>query len=127
MRSLSIFILIGAVAISISGLAEADEQAKYGAMAYSPKKNVAGYAYNYTTILAAEKWAIDNCRSRAQSSDCRVIMTFQSACAAFATGKKKKYGTGLSPVLADAQKLAIESCKKNGGKKCKLANWACSQ
>lgn len=95
--------------------AEADDLAKstssvaggkYGAIAVSESERRYGYGMDYSTREEAEKWALYDCKAK----DARILLSFQNACGAFASGKNHGIGTAQASTKAEAERLALAQC-----------------
>jgi len=97
----------------------------YGAIAYSPKADRIGAAYNYSSQWRANKTARKNC-----GYGCKVVARFQNACGALATtssGSKRGYAGSWSKYKRVARVKARIACDRvNGNKKCYVRRAVCS-
>jgi len=85
---------------SVAGGAESQKPSKnlWGAIAYSTKTGAYGYAVDYATKRAAETEAFRIC-----GTNCDLVRSFRSACAAVATREKRVASdTGSSREIAQA-------------------------
>ena len=100
----------------------------YGALAFHHKHRIWTYAVDYRTQRTAQQAALKKC-SRA---GCRIVVSFQNGCAAYATGSmgtdanKRAYGWAVDSSGWRARRGAKRYCSRNGGKKCKIRVWACT-
>ncbi len=99
----------------------------YGALAIDSHQGPSwGWAINYATPQAADRRALNEC-----GSNCRIVMRFSNACAAFAAdqaqgstsyGWANGYDTG-----AGAQNRATAECRNKGGTSCIVRAWGCTR
>jgi hypothetical protein len=97
----------------------------YGAIAYDRKSGAWGYSYNWDTRQQAENNALANCKKN--SRNCEVMVWYQRECGAVvsAAGNNAYWGTGDGTGAAGQNALA--SCRKDGGKDCKIEVEQCSR
>jgi len=83
-----------------------------------------GQAYDFPDPNAATERALSECKGQA----CRVVTTFQRACAAYAvdgTNPCGAHGWARGPRLGRAQNEALRSCYKDGGRDCVIRTFIC--
>ncbi len=95
---------------------------KFGAIAYSPKTQAHGWAYDFASQAEAESAALANCRK--QAGDCTVPIWFRNACGALAVGPSG-YGSGWGVDQKTAEGFALQTCKKYS-KGCNIRRWVCT-
>src|SRR5690348_5290872 len=64
----------------------------FGAIAYGPESEAAGWSYDYETEDEARHAALKNCAPHGKA--CRVVTSFSNACGAVAAGTNKRYAIG---------------------------------
>lgn len=95
----------------------------YGAIAYSVPDEGYGYAQGQSNQNQAEKLAMKYCKQNGKK--CKSMVWFYNRCGAVAAdGKKTGWAHGDS--VPEAQKSALEACKKNRGKNCQVKSSICS-
>lgn len=97
----------------------------YGAIAYGRKSGAWGYSYSWDTREQAEKVAMKNCADN--GDDCEVMVWYQRACGAVASAAGDNAYWGVGDGTGDAGAKALASCKKDGGKNCKIEVEQCSR
>lgn len=103
------------------------ERERHGAIAYSVLKGVHGYSYDYGSSNAAAGAAISNCRKQdTGANDCKVLVTFHSACGALARGNNGAYGSAWGMTSREAAAKALSECRPHGGNSCKIERQVCS-
>lgn len=115
-------IAVGALAtlLGTSAFARAD---RYGAIAYSRRTGHYGYADNAGSREAAERRALERCERR----DCKVEVWFRNSCGALATGEDGQiYGWAHDTSLREAKESAVEHCRHEGGRRCRVLISACT-
>jgi len=83
-----------------------------------------GYSYDYSTKGAAESRALSEC-----GRGCKVVLSFQRGCGAYAygaVGKDREYGTGVGSSRADAEDEALFECEEILWGECAVKVWACN-
>ncbi|WP_082850958.1 MULTISPECIES: DUF4189 domain-containing protein [unclassified Sulfitobacter] len=116
-RSASILVLAATVAMAQPVAADS-----FGAIAYSPSQKTISYSVNRASREEAEAVARSGCKS----SDCRTPLWFKNACGALASARSGAWGTGWGTKPAIANRYAIETCEKHGGKNCKIRLNVCT-
>jgi hypothetical protein len=107
--------------------APAAAHAAFGAIAYSPTADRGGYSWNAGTRAAAEADALRYCRLAAgMANDCRVVVSYQNACGAVASGRGHHYGWASEPTEAQAEGRAMAYCRDSAGDSCRLVRVSCS-
>jgi uncharacterized protein DUF4189 len=100
---------------------------RHGAIAYSARKQVYGYSYDYDSEKAAGDVAVRNCRRQdGDADDCRVLVTFHNACGALARGDKGAHGVEWGHTGREAATKALDKCRARGGASCKIERQVCS-
>jgi serine/threonine-protein kinase len=115
-------VAVGALAalLGTSAVARGD---RYGAIAYSQRTGHYGYADNAGTRAGAERRALDNCEGR----DCKIEVWFRNSCGALATGEGGRiYGWAQNASLREAKESAVEHCRHEGGRRCRVVISACT-
>ncbi|HEV8015918.1 MAG TPA: DUF4189 domain-containing protein [Stellaceae bacterium] len=105
--------------------APAPPRPDYGAIAYGRKSGAWGYSYNWDTKEDAENNALKNCA--ANGDDCEVTVWYQHECGAVASAAGDAAYWGVGDGTGDAGANALASCKKDGGKNCKIEVAQCSR
>jgi hypothetical protein len=96
----------------------------WGAIAYSKPDQAAGWSYEKSDKLTAERVALQEC-ARQGGAQCIVQTSFSKACGAVAVdGNVVTWG--VEATKAGAQQRAMTECGKAGGKKCALEAAVCS-
>lgn len=100
---------------------------KHGAIAYSERKEVYGYSYDFGSERDASSAAVSNCRKEdSGATDCKVVVTFRNACGALALGDKGAYGSAWGNSQREASNKALVECRPYGGASCKVERQVCS-
>ncbi len=113
---------VGALAtlIGTAAIARGD---RYGAIAYSQRTGNYGYADNAGTRAGAERRALENCEGR----DCKIMGWFRNSCGALATGEGGRiWGWDHNTSLREAKESAVEHCRHEGGRRCRVVISACT-
>jgi hypothetical protein len=98
-----------------------------GAIAYSSRKGVHGYSFDFGSVNAASQAALLNCRNQEKGADdCRVLVTFHDACGALALGGNGAYGSAWGLSQREASAKALVECRPHGGNGCKIERQVCS-
>lgn len=96
----------------------------WGAIAYSAKDKGAGWSYGFGDLTKAKKQAMDNCSKRGEA--CKLWVWYNNSCGAIAQdGKIVTWGT--ASVKEDADRRALQECRKAGGSKCAVEVSQCSR
>lgn len=100
-------------------------QAGYGALAVGGQQGHRyGWAVNEATQEAADARARAKC-----GEDCRVVMRFSNACAAYAADQTRgstAFGWARGARDAQVRELALDACRSHGGTACTVRVWACT-
>jgi len=83
-----------------------------------------GEAYGFPNIAAAKAHAMSKCPDQG----CKVVLTINRACAAFAVDFKRPCGPqgwAWAGNLGRAQNAALKSCYRYGGKECVIRTFVC--
>lgn len=83
-----------------------------------------GEAYGFSNAAAAKARALSKCTEKG----CKVVITINRACAAFAVDYKKPCGPqgwGRAGTLGRAQNAALKNCYRFGGKECVIRTFVC--
>lgn len=106
----------------------------FAAIALSPASLLNGHAFGYATQAEAETEAARLCRdgNPAKPGDCKIILSFENACAALALryadpGPGGFWGNATAPTEAEAAEKAGASCKAISGGACAVAYSFCSK
>jgi len=103
------------------------EAERHGAIAYSARKNVYGYSFDYGSSRPAADAAVANCRKEHKgASDCKVLVTFRNACGALALGNNGAHGSAWGLSQREAATKALANCRPYGGTSCKIERQVCS-
>lgn len=81
-----------------------------------------GISYNLQGARAAENRAIQEC-----GGGCRILTTFRKICAAVATGERGGWSWATRDRLQLAGEAALEGCRKEGKKQCRVAVQGCDE
>jgi len=99
----------------------------YGAIAYSARKGVYGYSYDYDSAREAAAVALGYCREQdPDAGDCEVLLTFSNACGALALGDEGAWGSSWGWTAREADANALAECRPYGGASCEVAQEVCS-
>jgi len=93
----------------------------YGAIAFSTSTGAWGWSNDYSSVSEAQNAAMNSCGK----PDCQAVVWFKNNCGALAVGKGNCWGTGWADSRAEAERLALNSCR-NAGDNCKVACWSCN-
>lgn len=96
---------------------------QYGAIALGG--NGVGAAQGRDDEASAAASAIAQCEESGGAEECKVRLAYRNQCAALALGSNRYVGVAYAKTIADAQKLANQSCKKST-KQCGIVYAACS-
>ena len=82
----------------------------------------ATYAHSYDTTAAASNRALQEC-----GAGCKVVVTFDTGCAALAMDKNSTaHGVARGANRATAENYALGFCRKFGGTNCYVRTWTCT-
>ena len=84
---------------------------------------VDGYSYNNADRQQAEDTALSQC-----GPGCKIVLTFERACGAFATDANKSCGAegwGRGSDRGEAEEIAVRECVNQGGEQCAVKRWVC--
>jgi hypothetical protein len=81
-----------------------------------------GLSYNYSGRHRADERAFEEC-----GRGCRIVATFRRTCAAVATGERGSFGWSTQNNLRRAEENALESCAREGGRRCRIAARRCDE
>ncbi len=96
----------------------------WGAIAYSNRDMGAGWSQGKNDRASAEKEAMSACSQRGKA--CILRTTFNKQCGALAADRDiSGWGTSADP--RQAQRQAMDECRKAGGTRCVLHVFFCSQ
>lgn len=95
----------------------------YGALAYCKDSGAWGWQTADDPDDAAEI-ALDRCRE--VGVNCRLELSFQNSCGAFAAGKRNVYGWAYASTVEEAKEMAMDECEERGSG-CKIKISACTQ
>jgi hypothetical protein len=94
-----------------------------GALAYSRRTGALGYSYNYDDEDDARQRAMSECRK--YSNDCKIARTFTNVCVMVARdGTKLGWAWGYE--TDERQRRAINQCRGDGGRNCKVVTKFCT-
>jgi hypothetical protein len=96
----------------------------FGAIAYGPQSQAAGWSYDYETEDQARHHALSNCTPH--GNDCRVVTSFSNSCGAVAAGTNLRYAVGEGVSEKQAESDAMEKCRRAGGTDCDIQAWSCT-
>ena len=103
------------------------DRERHGAIAYSTRKEVYGYSYDFGSSNDAAAAAVRNCRNEDKGADdCKVLVTFRNACGALALGDNGAYGSAWALSQREASAKALVECRPHGGTSCKIERQVCS-
>ena len=115
-------------ALALCGLVlVADNAAEAAGAIAIGKCDRVGYSYNYPSRGAAERRALSECRARGDGS-CQVVVNVSGACGAFAVsgqGGCGARGWAYAGTRARAETIALNQCRKYGGRNCHVKAWVC--
>jgi hypothetical protein len=83
-----------------------------------------GYSHGYGSKRDAWSRAIRECGA----GDCKIAVTVTNACGAVAMDSASRCGAkgfGAAQSRAEAERVALASCARYGGRKCTLRAWVC--
>lgn len=95
-------------------------QSYFGAIAFSPRRGIVGYSYNYPSRGDAERSATNSC-----GTDCAVVVWFRNACGALAVGAGNRYAANWAATPGEAQNWAMNACNSQTTD-CRVTRWACT-
>jgi hypothetical protein len=95
----------------------------FGSIAYSEKDRQYGWANNYPTRAAAEKAAVESCRT--SGKNCRSVLWFRNGCGALVTGPDG-HGAGWAATEPGAVNNALKACAAKSGA-CALTRSFCTK
>ena len=120
-RALVVATLLAATATLMVVVASTARAA--GALAVN-KCGAYGEAYGFPNMPAAKASAMSKCTDKG----CKVVITLNRTCAAFAVDYKKPCGPqgwASAGSLGGAQNAALKSCYRYGGKECVIRTFVC--
>jgi hypothetical protein len=99
----------------------------FGAIAVDRSGGTYGYSLDYPTRVGAERRALRECRTRADSPGCRVVVWVRDGCASVAVrrradGSLARVGWGIGTTRRQAQVRARTRC----GAQCRMLAWTCT-
>ena len=123
------FLVLYAAVLADPGRVSAEPQnrTQWGALAIDSNQGPAyGWAINYPTRQDAERRALAEC-----GRGCRVVMTFNDECAAYAADLGQGstihgWARGASS-SSQAQSRARAACQGRGGSSCIVRAWGCTR
>jgi len=96
----------------------------WGAIAYSAIDKGYGVSYEFDKVDDAKAYAMKRCNLSGKA--CKLQCWFENECGAVAAdGKIVTWGTAF--LKSDAQRRALEECRKAGGRACAIEAWSCSK
>ena len=109
----------------VAGLLVASLASANGALAIdSNQGSQYGFSYDYGSMGEAQNRALGEC-----GYGCRIVKTFSSGCAAYAADQASgstAYGWGTAGNGGQAQMLAMQYCRNQGGQQCMVRAWGCN-
>jgi len=115
---------VGVLAVLLGTSAIARDDNRYGAIAYSRRTGHYGYSNRADSRRSAERRALESCEGR----DCKIEVWFRNSCGALATSENgQTIGWAHDTSLRDAKISAIEHCRDEGGRRCRVVVSACSR
>ena|SRR3989338_4382194 len=97
--------------------------ASFGAIAYSPATQKAGYSSGHRSRTAASAAAEAFCGA----PDCRMVVWVNSGCAAISTSREThSLGWAYAKTRDRAIHFANYACRQHGGLDCDMRAWVCS-
>ena len=106
------------------GAADAAMEPAWGAIAVHPDEANWGWAEEHSTEAEAKAVALEAC-----GDGCRIEMTFEGGCAAYAADETPRSTAGgwagEFDTRSDAERAALEECEKGGGENCVVQVWHC--
>jgi hypothetical protein len=110
--------------LGTAAIARDRDDDRYGAIAYSRHTGHYGYWKGAESRAGAERHALEACEGR----DCRVEVWFRNSCGALATGEDGRIiGWAHDVRLGEAQEQALQNCRHEGGRRCRVVISACSR
>lgn len=117
-----------ALALFLTGLASIGtfgEALANGALAIDGNQGRAyGASYNHPSMAAAREAALREC-----GRGCYIVREFSSGCAAYAADQSAGstvYGWGTATTGVNAQNIAMDYCRRQGGSRCVVRAWGCN-
>ena len=111
-------LFVAAVAASAI-LAQPGSARADGSVAYRGDGRV-GISYDFNSPRDADYKALREC-----GPDCRIVGRFRGACAAIAVGRRGGYGWAYRGEQRFADRVAMETCEREGAEGCHIAITAC--
>lgn len=107
--------------VFLSAPAAAQNEWKWGAIAYGTQDGVAGWAVDYPNAEEAREAALERCGGR-----CTRTITFRHSCAAVARTPAGHWDSADNPWQGRAVIHALARCERSGPG-CILVVWACTR
>lgn len=99
----------------------------YGAIALSPKTGKGASVWRQPSRGYAEKHVVSFCEQSHGAGDCRAVMWFRGGwCGASAWSTGQQWGSASASTKRRAETKALELCRKNGGRACRIKQSLCS-
>jgi hypothetical protein len=117
LRCCALFAALASVCVPLRAVHGAGALAVGGCAAF-------GYAFDYDEMSNARAAAMTKC----SDGRCKVVVTMQRGCAAFAIDGRNAcgpHGFATAKRLGEAENTAVRYCYKFGGKDCVIRAWAC--
>jgi hypothetical protein len=96
----------------------------WGAIALSTRTGAWGSSWNYDYEDQARARALRECRQHA--SDCRVFKTFSNVCVALAGDGSGNFGWAWGYTNSERRRRAMQQCRDQGGRGCKIVSTFCT-
>lgn len=111
----------------LSGTASVPAQTgPFAALAVSVVTGAYGAAWQHANQPAADRAAVQACSANARRvPDCRVVLSFQSGCAALAMDPRNAWYADQGASVTEAAAKALAACRE-AGKNCKIQKTLCA-
>ena len=108
--------------VAVAALAAASPVARAAGALVIGNCGATGYAHNYDDVEEAKRRAMDECIKH-RGKNCKQAATLYGNCAAFATDTRRTcgaWGWATRATQDEAEDVAIEQCRKAGGRACRV-------
>lgn len=105
----------------------AQSNAQYSGLAIDARNgNAYGWAINYNNYSEANKRALAECEKNGEK--CHIVLNFRGGCGVYVVEKRNTnlYGWGVANTRAEAEKIAMNEAKAQGGKNLMVRVWGCN-
>ncbi|MFY0673420.1 MAG: DUF4189 domain-containing protein [Bacteroidia bacterium] len=124
-----IFLRVVAVIVGAIGLTSSNTlpTGDYGSLAIDARNgNAYGWAVNYNSWSESDARALEECRK--YGGNCHVVLNFKGGCGAYVVekGNPYLYGWGVGKSREQAEQIAMDEARAQGGKDLVVRVWGCN-